>query len=53
MNCPDCGLELRIKRAYTEVVLNRPVMIQELACCNPNCERYKDDVVETIHHTLN
>ena len=51
MNCPACGLQLRISSSYVTVENGRAVTIQELICKNPKCSFFKARVpVGRIRH---
>lgn len=52
MNCPACGLELRIKKSYTASEGGRAVTVQQLFCLNPQCKRRSEKFpVKLLRHT--
>lgn len=56
MQCPYCGIETTISRAYTEVTGDKSpdtptqvFTVQELTCRNPQCARH-GQLVQTVRH---
>ena len=58
MKCPQCDIEMMIKKTYTEVegdtspdTVTKVFNVQDMTCRNPKCENF-EKVVKTVKNQI-